>query len=170
MKDVILTERQKQEHLFKMLNDFDTAMLVTHTDHGSLRSRPLSIAKPVEQGGKLYFATARASGKVHEIESDDEVNVSLQDKRHFVSLAGTARIVEDRALVDKLWSEAWKIWFPQGKDDPSLCLVEVTPSAAEYWDEGSTNGLKYAFEMASAYVKGTRPTSHDDKQNARVKL
>lgn len=165
-----LSEEQKRERLRQLIKDMDVAMLCTRRDDGGLRSRPLAVAAKGDDG-VLYFATAVESGKVHEIDHDPHVNVSMQDGRRFVSLTGTARLVDDRALVDRLWSEGWKVWFPQGKEDPSLRILIVDPSEATYWDSAGAQGLKYVFEMAAAYLTGKRPPSDDDeRRTAHVKL
>ncbi len=159
----------EREHLYGLIKDFDSAMLVTLAEDGSLRSRPMAIAG-CEPAGPLYFVTNVDSPKVHELEHDDRVNVSLQGKTQFASVSGTARVVQDRALVASLWKEQWKVWFPNGKDDPSLCLLIVDPIEAEYWDQGGSKGLKYLFEAARAYANGTRPAGNDERQHAKVPL
>jgi general stress protein 26 len=95
----------------------------------------------------------------------------MQDGRRFVSLSGVASVVADPALIDQLWSESWKVWFPKGKDDPSLRIVAVEPVEAAYWDMSGTTGINYVFEMAKAYVTGKRPGADDDQRHtARFKL
>ncbi len=168
-----ISDAEKRERLRKLIAEFDTAMLVTHGADGGLRSRPLAIAKkgrdPADDA--LYFSTAIESGKVADLRADAQVNVSMQEKRRFVSLTGTARVSRDRALVEKLWADDWKIWFPQGKDDPSLSILIVEPHEATYWDNTGGTGLKYLFQSAKAYVTGTRPsTDGDERHTAHVKL
>lgn len=165
-----LTESQKRARLHKLMEGFDTAMLVTRQNDGGLHCRPLAIAE-ARGDGVMYFSTALDSSKVKELEHDPNVCVAMQDKRQFVSVTGRARIDRDRKLIDKLWSEAWKVWFPKGKDDPSLCILIVEPSEAQYWDIGGVEALKYVFEAARAYVTGTRPGSDaDEHRNAKVRL
>ena len=164
-----LTEAEKRKHLYDLIKGFDSAMLVTRTAEGDLRARPLAIADAQEDGLR-YFPTGVDSGKVHEVESDPHVSVTLQDKRRFVSVSGIARIVRDRALIEEMWSEAWKVWFPAGKADPSLCLLVVDATAAEYWDNSGAKGLGYLFEAAAAYVTGTRPKDDNDAHAAKVRL
>jgi general stress protein 26 len=165
-----ITDAEKRDHLKKLLGDFDTAMLVTRSADGGMRARPLAIADKRDDG-TLYFATSAGSPKVDEIDADAHVNVTMQDGRRFVSLSGVARLVRDRGLVERLWSEGWKVWFPQGKDDPSLRLLVVEPTEAAYWDNSGLHGLKYMFEAAKAYVSGTLPSSDaDETHTARVKM
>ena len=167
---VKITDEEKRQRLSTLLSLFDTAMLVTRTDGGGMRARPISIAE-AQDDGAMYFSTAVDSPKVEELEADPHVNVVMQDGRRFVSVSGVARVVRDRGLIDRLWRPAWKVWFPQGKEDPSLCLLRVDPVEAAYWDMSGTTGVRYAFEMAKAYVKGERPPSDDDERHtARVKL
>jgi general stress protein 26 len=169
-----MTEAEKRAHLREVVSDFDTAMLVTRTPVGELRARPLALSAPetgadMLEDGVLYFPTSLASPKVEEIAADARVGVTMQDRRRFVSISGVARILSERALVDRLWSEAWKIWFPDGKDDPQLCLLEVTPTTAEYWDQKGGKGLRYLFEAAKAYVQGSTPETSDE-QHAKVRV
>jgi general stress protein 26 len=164
-----IPEAEKHSRLMKLLSHFETAMLVTRAGE-EMRARPLSIAESGEDGA-VYFSTAIDSPKVGELEADPHVNVVMQDGRRFVSLSGTARVVRDRALIARLWKPSWKVWFPKGKDDPSLCLLRVEPTEAGYWDMSGSRGVRYVFEMAKAYVTGSRPPSdNDERHTARLKL
>ena len=165
-----VSESDKREHVRKLISGFDTAMLVTRTLDGALRARPLSIADK-SGDGTMYFSTAIESGKVHELDHDHHVAVVLQGSGKYVSLTGEARIERDRALIEQLWSESWRVWFPKGPTDPSLCLLVFEPREADYWDAAGATGLKYFFEMAKAYVTNTRPGSDDDERHTgHVKL
>lgn len=162
-------EDDRREHLLSLLREFRTAMLVTHAEDGDLRSRPLEVAE-VREDATLVFATGLDTPKVAELEDDARVNVVLQDGKRFLSLSGRARLVRERGMIERLWSEPWRVWFPGGKDDPSLVLLEVRPSAAEYWDRSGFKGLKYAFQAARAVARGERPRVDDERQNAKVHL
>jgi general stress protein 26 len=158
---------QAWERLKELLEGFDEAMLVTHTADGGMRARPMAVAD-ARGDGVLYFATSVDSPKVDELLKDPRVCVCLQDARRFVSLTAHARLIDDRALIASLWTEAWKVWFPEGKDDPALCLLEVEPEEAEYWDRSGTKGLRYLFEAARAYVSGGTPRT-DVEQHGKVR-
>lgn len=95
----------------------------------------------------------------------------MQSNLKFVSVSGTAKAVEDRAKVDELWKESWKIWFPQGKSDPALCLLRVDGNKGEYWDNSGASGIQYLIEAGKAYVTGTRPdVERDPKIHGKVSL
>jgi general stress protein 26 len=158
----------KQDFLH-LLHAFDNAMLVTHTPDGLFRGRPMAIAQADDDGG-LWFATASDTGKVDELAHDDQVLVTMQSATRYLTVRGRAELVRDRAKVDELWSEHWRLWFDQGKGDPRLVLLHVRAEEAEYWDRSGLSGLKYAFKAAQAYVKGERGTSADQDQHGKVRL
>jgi len=161
---------QKAKHLHELIADFDTAMLVTRVAGGSLRARPLAKAA-IQDDGHVYFSTRVESPKVEELEADEHVAVTFQDSKRYVSLSGVARVTRDRSLIERLWSEPWKIWFPKGKDDPTLAIVVVTPSSGEYWDQTGLAGLRYLFNSIKAYAAGTTPPEgSDERVNAKIPL
>ncbi len=159
---------KRAEHLYDLLKDFDTAMLITRSGEGHMHARPMAVAE-LRPDADAYFVTAIDSPKVAEIEASPDVTLTFQSSNQFASVCGRVRVVRDPALIDRLWKEAWKVWFPKGKNDPSISLLQFNAQHGEYWDNAGTQGLKYAFEAAKAYVKGQTPIS-DQKQHAKVEL
>ncbi len=147
--------------LFDVLSSFKTAMLVTHDAHGGLRARPLRVAE-IESDGTLWFFTAADSGKALEIESDQRVGVVFQDGRRFVSITGAASLERSPELLERLFSEELRPWFPDGAQDPHAVALRVSPLAAELWDLHGVNGLFYAAHAAKALVKGERASDDAD--------
>src|SRR5689334_14244939 len=92
----------------ELLKDFDAAMLVTRSDEGSLRARPMALAD-IDDDGALWFLTERGSAKVQEISEEHQVNVAMQSSNKFISISGTAAPVEDRQKLDEIWNDAWKV-------------------------------------------------------------
>jgi general stress protein 26 len=156
--------------LHEMLAEFGIAMLVTRTGEGQLRARPMALAE-VEPNGTLWFVTDSHSAKVDELEKDAHVAVTMQSKTKFVSFSGKAFPLKDRERVSRLWKVEWKVWFPNGKDDPNLLLLRVDGVAGEYWDNSGTRGITYLIEAGKALVTGTRPEVGDDtKVHGKVNL
>lgn len=159
---------QKRQHLHELVEGFETAMLVTRTRDGSLRARPLSLSSERDEE-RLYFCTSVESGTVWELEADQHVAVTFQDRKRYVSITGTARLSRDPALIERLWTPSWKAWFPKGKEDPALAILAVLPYAGEYWDETGMKGLHHLAEAMKAYAKGGKPGGNG-RQNAKVPL
>lgn len=159
---------EPRARLSELLEKFDTAMLVTRTAEGRLRARPLSFAGELD--GRLYFSTSADSPKVTELQNDPRVAITMQDSLRYVSISGLAEVRDDRGLVDRLWRETWRIWFPAGKSDPSLRILSVEPVAAEYWDQSGPHGLKHLAEMIKAYATGSTPQSGASSDDVKVPL
>ncbi|HUE42188.1 MAG TPA: pyridoxamine 5'-phosphate oxidase family protein [Candidatus Sulfotelmatobacter sp.] len=119
----------------ELIKDINIAMLTTEAEDGLLHSRPMATQK-TEFDGTLWFFTGLNTGKISEIDWNPEVNLSYAEAsdNRYVSVSGTAEIVDDRAKMEELWSDIYKAWFPQGLDDPDLCLMKVEVTFAEYWD------------------------------------
>ena len=158
----------RREHLYDLLKDFDTAMLVTRSSDGHMHARPMAVAE-MRPDADAYFVTGIDSPKVAEINANPGVTLIFQSKTQFASVSGRATIVRDKALIDRLYKEDWKIWFPEGKSDPSISILKFNAQDGEYWDNAGAQGLKFLFRAATAYVKGEEP-KEDEKQHAKVDL
>lgn len=147
MKDK--TYQEKVEKLRELIKDIDFAMLTTIDAEGNLRSRPMSTQE-TEFDGDILFLTSGDTAKAFEIGQDNRVNVSYakpEDQR-YISVSGTASLINDRAKIDELWSPAYKIFFPEGKDDPELRLLKISVEKAEYWDSKGLIPTAIAFAQS----------------------
>ena len=159
--------KEAREHLFDLIKDFSTAMLVTRGPGGSINARPMAVAQ-LTPDAEAYFATSLDSPKVWEIEADPRVTVTFQGDDRFAVLEGNAVIVADKRQIADLWSEDWRRWFPRGKDDPTLCLLRVAPQSGEYWDRSGLNGLTFLFDGLKAILQGTRAETDEPARHAKV--
>lgn len=164
-----MSDANPQKHLYDLLKDFSTAMLVSNDQAGRMHARPMAIAD-LKPDADAYFATSIQSPKVAEIQNFPEVLISFQSASQFASVRGTATIVKDRVIIDQLWSEAWRAWFPGGKDDPNLVLIKVDAKEGEFWDNSGLHGLSYAFEGLKAVVTGTKPDADKTGAHGKIRL
>lgn len=157
-----------ERHFYELLRAFDTATVITRTRAGNLHGRPMAVAD-IADDGTLWFITNVDSTKVLEIRDDSRGMVSLQKDRSFATINGHFELVADRAKVDQLWKEAYRVWF-DSKREPELVLLRFTPFDAEYWDNIGTHGVKHAFEAMKAYLSGQKvdPAEYDPEAHARV--
>jgi general stress protein 26 len=161
-------EKTARRTLDDLLEDFDVAMMITFAGGQTPHARPMQIAEADD--GQLYFATSLDSAKLRDIETDPRVLLIMQEGSVYVSLSGTAHPSTDPELIERLWSEAWKVWFPEGKDDPNIVILRVEPEEAEYWDNSGMEGVAYAMTALKAYVKGKRPIETDAAQHGKVQM
>ncbi|MEH3088143.1 MAG: pyridoxamine 5'-phosphate oxidase family protein [Microbacterium arborescens] len=118
--------------LAELLPDFRFAMVTTTDADGKLTSRPLTVQE-AEFDGDLWFVIDRESSVAADIGSRPGVGVSLSSDDAWVSLAGDAEIVDDRARLDHYWSSTLEAWFPDGPDDPRVTLLRIDAVSGEYW-------------------------------------
>ncbi len=156
-----------RNYLHGVVNDFDVAMLVTHTAT-AIHARPMAIAGLDDRIG-VYLVTDINSLKVEEISTNPHATLTFQSAKKFASVRGELAILRDRQLIEQMWKEVWKVWFPEGKTDPNIALLKFTAHEGEYWDNAGMQGLKYVYDAARAYITGEPPTT-DNAQHAKVRL
>jgi len=149
-------ENNPSENLKKLadkISKIETAMLVTAEQDGSLRARPMQALKL--DGNALWFLTGSNSSKSSEIKNESHVNLSFADEssKLYVSVSGIATVNRDRQKIEELWSEPFKAWFPEGKDDPNIAVIRVEITQAEYWDTPSSP-VVHLIGYAKAVVTG----------------
>ena len=149
------TRTQEIAKLAKMMKKIDIAMLATVGKGGYLVTRPLSTQAAAFDGERIWFLTEADSPKVAEIRRNGKVNVSYasKDANTYISAAGDARVHRDQRVIDEFWNDAMKAFFPKGKNDPNLTLIEVRVRTIEYWD-GPGNWLGKAATFLVARVTG----------------
>jgi general stress protein 26 len=138
-----------------------TAIVTTRAGH-DLHSRPLAILQGDDFDGTLWFFTNDPSPKTTDIDKHPEVNVSVGGSQGYLSLAGTARVSRDQAIIDSFWNPWAEAWFDGGRDDPSVALLEVTVESVEYWDLDKPK-LARALEVVRAIVTKTPPEVGDSR-------
>ncbi len=109
------------------------AMLTTVDGQGHFISRPMA-AQEVEFDGDMWFFAERDSRKVSHIRSNQHVGVTLTSNDTWISLFGTAEVVDDAARAHELWNAWVEAWLPQGPDDPNVVLIKFSGIGAQYWD------------------------------------
>ena len=161
---------QDRDKLWDLIKDLKFAMFTTrHSVNGHLHSRPMTTQNSkLDDDSSLWFFMSRKSEPVADIASQPQVNVSYADpgKDSYVSVAGTATVVEDMAKKRQLWSKATEAWFPGGVDDPDCALVQVRITHADFWDVKDSKVVQLV-KMAKAVVTGTPP---DMGEHSKVRM
>ncbi len=155
MTDTASVKDTEFEQVGKLISKARFAFVTTSTSDGRLLSRPLAIQER-DFDGDLYFFTEDPSPKTEQVSADSHVNVSLQSGDNYLSIAGTASVTRDAALIDELWNPYAEAWFEQGRDDPAVALLKVHADSAEYWRVDSPKPIAL-IKYVTAMVTGERP-------------
>jgi general stress protein 26 len=140
--------------LVELTKDIKITMFTTVDAEGHFVSRPMA-QQLVEPDGDLWFFAERSSHVVEQITANPHVGLTLTSNDTWVSIDGTAEVVEDRERARSLWNSWVEAWLPQGPEDPNVVLIKVDPHTAEYWD---TPGGRVAslLSFVKAKVTGER--------------
>ncbi|MBW9206081.1 pyridoxamine 5'-phosphate oxidase family protein [Mumia sp. zg.B17] len=155
----------EQSTLLELLDDLRIAMFTTVDIDGTITSRPMA-RQQVEPSADMWFITARDSRQVAHITARPHVGITFSSPSTWVSLNGTATVVDDRAKLEELWNTFAEAWMPEGPDDPNVVLIRVDLQGGEYWD---TPGGRVAslISLAKAKITGN---AYDGADNERVDL
>ncbi|MES2989691.1 MAG: pyridoxamine 5'-phosphate oxidase family protein [Pseudomonadota bacterium] len=118
---------------------------------------PLTAQLDEDQVDTLYFFI----GKDNRLAKGGKAMIQFMSKGHdyFACIDGEARVDNDFAQIEKLWSPQIESWFPGGKDDPNLALLRIDLDSAELWeaDMSLSGKLKMLF---GGKVKTSEMGSH----------
>lgn len=158
-----MSHHSDQDHAWDMIESIGVCMLVTHDGSGDeLRARPMS-AHAARAEDAIYFLTDARNHKDDEVEINDNVCLTFADTSgyRFVSVTGSATVLDDRHKIDELWSTAAKAFW-ESKDDRNIRVLRVRPSMAEFWD--SPGKIVTTVKMVAAAVTGSKPDLGDNRK------
>lgn len=128
--------------------------MLTHVDEdGRLVSKPMATQE-VDFDGTVRFIAERASDQGMDIQKNPNVNVAYSGNGAWVSLSGTARIVNDTDKLRELWSSFTGSWLEGGPENPNNVLIEIDADTAEYWDTPGGSKVTHVANLIKAKVTG----------------
>jgi general stress protein 26 len=132
-----------------------------------LQTRPMATQE-VDDEGNFWFLSSRQSNKNFEVGDDSRVQLFYANKGdvEFLSVYGHAEIYKDSDKIEQHWTPMAKAWFQEGKSDPDLTVIKVTPEDVYYWDTKSGKAVSLIKIMAS--VVGNR--TMDDGVEGKLKV
>lgn len=158
-------------HVHAVLEELSDVMLTTFERTGDdpiVRARPMHVTH-LDQDDSIWIMTSLDSEAAKEIAAHRGSSVIAQSATRYVSATGLSDIVTDRSRIRAMWKKMHEVWFPQGPDDPQVCLIHFQPTEAEFWDVSSGRGLKYLYDAAKALLTGQKPRVDAD-QHGVVKM
>ena len=108
--------------------------LITLDENAQPRVRAMSPFEP-EEDFSVWLATIPQSRKVDQIRSNPNVTLYyLSDsKSGYVTIRGTAELIDDTASKEKYWKKGWEQFYPDYPDN--YLLIKVTPTSLELISE-----------------------------------
>ena len=104
--------------------------LITTGRTGRADARTMDAFTP-EEDMTVWLATNPRSRKVAEIRRNPKVTLYYFDRESsaYVTIYGTARLVNEKAEKARRWKDDWKTFYPDR--DKSYLLIKVTPERLE---------------------------------------
>lgn len=143
-----------REQLHQIVKGSRQVLLLSHGEDRKIVGRPMALVKLADDG-VMYLVTGIDSKKVAEVLKDPRVTVAVQNMDGTAMIDGDAVVSQDRTLVAELWQDSWKVWFEDGKSDPTIAILIVTPNEATYWAAGISHGLSFLWRYVKARATGT---------------
>ena len=97
-----------QDHVWELIEEIGLCMLVSHDGASDqLRARPMSAHARRDEDA-IYFLIDKRSHKDDEVEINENICLTFADNASYkyVSVSGTANVLDDRPRVEELWSTA----------------------------------------------------------------
>ena len=151
-----LKNKEAIDKLKSLVNEIMVCLFCTDlkTDDGST-CRPMTAIKVCDQGN-IWFFSEKSSDKNKAIATDKNVQLffSHPGKSSYMVVNGEAEIILEKAKIDELWTPVAKIWFKEGKNDPNISVIKVTPTNAYYWDTNGNRMINF-LKMVASVATGT---------------
>ncbi len=152
----------------ELVKDAKTCFFCTAIRKGqAVPTRPMSVQE-VDDQGRLWFLSASDSSQNEQLASDPAVQLMFQGSSHsdFLTLYGQATVSRDKKKIEELWNPLVKTWFTEGKDDPRITVICVTPENGYYWDTKHNRMIAFAKMIVGAAIGKTL----DDSIEGTIKV
>ena len=160
------TTNNSRDTLWELIRDIRTAMLTTTHENGRMHARPVTTQnKTIDNDDLLWFFISRGGETALDVAQHPQVGLAYAHPGRdcYVSISGSALIVDNPQKKEELWSRLAAAYFPGGVGDPDLALLCVRISHAHYWDV-KENKLTQLYEMTRAAMTGSRPNLGSDTE------
>jgi general stress protein 26 len=149
-----LQDREAIEKFRDLVKDVTICMFTTLDENGNLSSRPM-FTSSIDDEGNVWFFTNEFSEKINEVSKDNLVHLiySHPVKNIYLDVKGTCSLIIDKKKMEELWDSTLKNWFPEGLEDPKICLVKVATEEAHFWNHSSSK-MGLLFQMIRSIAKG----------------
>lgn len=121
-------------------------------DDGKGHMQPMTpYADP--EGRCIWFIAAADEALVQTHAHGEHVHFTFQspDEEFYACVRGTLEVSHDSEKLDELWNRVAAAWFPEGRDDPKVRLLKLTPKDAAVWT-AEASAFTFGLEVLRATV------------------
>lgn len=156
-----LTQKEAIEKLKQLSEKAGTCMFCTDLTTLPITARPMSVRETDEEGN-LWFLSSADSHKNFEISEDNRVQLLFMNNTdyEYLSVFGKAFIYKDKSLIEEKWTPIANAWFEDGKEDPKVSVIRVTPDETYYWDTKAGKVVSF-LSFAAAAITGKKTDNSD---------
>ena len=126
-----MTDNDPRTQLRDLIGKGGIAMLATVGEHEQLEARPMDL-QDFDDENRMWFFTEYDAPKVQQLADDPRVLVTFSGK-DYVSVHGTAMVVQDPARQEELWDASVNAWMQCEPSDPKVALIVVQAEGGQYW-------------------------------------
>lgn len=160
-----LNNKDAIDKLKSLINDIIICLFCTNLKtYDGYSCHPMAAIKVCDQGN-IWFFSEKSSDKNKNIITDKNVRLffSYPAKNIYLVVNGEAEIIVDKAKIGELWTRKAKIWFKDGKEDPTISIIKVKPIKSTYWDNDGNRIINFLKLIASvttgtSFVEGKQGT------------
>lgn len=149
-----LTQAEHIDVINAIIKDVKFAMMTVITrDEKHLHACPMTTNKNELENAKIWFIGDKTTEIVKDLQNNPQVNLAYvsADQKSYVSINGTAKLIDDKQKLEELWSPIYAAFYEHGKEDPNVQIICIECNGAEYWTSG--NGIVNMFKLASAALQ-----------------
>jgi general stress protein 26 len=136
--------------LLSVLRTFRSGVVVATTDGARLVSTPVALADS-SRDGRIWLLARPGAERLNALLTRP-VTVTLQAGEKYLAIAGSLRHVVSEAKLDEIWTESFRAWFPRGKQDLDLVLLQLRARQIEFWETGSLHPVRSWMNAARALL------------------
>lgn len=164
-----LSHKKAIEKLKELSESARICMFCTNLTELPMNSRPMSLQE-CDQEGNLWFISSAESNKNFEIEEENKVQLYFMNNGNaeYLSIYGKAFIYKDKNTIEEKWSSLANAWFEEGKEDPNVTIIRVTPEETYYWDTKAGKFITMLSFIGAAVTGKTTDNSDGIEGNLKI--
>jgi general stress protein 26 len=130
-----MTESREQrllETARSTIKNGEYCFFITQGESGSPNARLMQPYEP-EADMTVWLGASPRARKIRDLRRNNEVTLAFFDPREtgYVTLQGTAEVVENLELRRKYWRVYWNDFYPGGPESDDYVLIKFTPNRIE---------------------------------------